>query len=117
MSYEPGNHDRRLVSADGHLLSVDRRTARLDVQAWFNRVDDPDADLRPYRRGDTWTRYGYSFRDDLNTTPGPCPSLACSCTLIESGNTHSWNPSSACPSDNPASSLRQCAPLQSLGLR
>lgn len=72
MSYEPGNHDRRLVSADGHLLSVDRRTARLDVQAWFNRVDDPDADLRPYRRGDTWTRYGYSFRDDLNTTPGPC---------------------------------------------
>ena len=81
--------------ADGHLLSTDRNTPRLDVQAWFNRIDEPDPSLRPYRRGDSWTRHGFTFREDLNTTPGPCAASIDAVLSNGAGNTHNWNPSSA----------------------
>ena len=89
---EPLFGDRRIIIADGHILSAYRHISRDDIQAWFNKIHDDD--MRGYRIGNSISKYG-------KTMP-----LEISHEQVMWCNEDSWNPINTCPEWSPSYASR-----------
>lgn len=92
MGPEPGFGDRRIVLADGHILSGYRHISREDIQLYFNMLQDPDA--RNYRVSDSLTKHGVTRPIGLHNE------------VVMWCNGDRWNPINTCPDLMPSYSTR-----------